>query len=82
MCCTVELINTGAAGIPLRDQDATNVKDGEWLKVNTLGHYKLDEMSQAHTDNPRNPIPKFRIQARPERPVSGMSKSYHVIVTW
>ncbi len=39
-----ELISTGAAGIPLRDQDATNTKDGEWIKVNTLGHYKLDEM--------------------------------------
>ncbi len=39
-----ELISTGTAGIPLRDQDATNMKDGEWTKVNTLGHYKLDEM--------------------------------------
>ena len=89
-----ELISTGAAGIPLRDQDATNTKDGEWIKVNTLGHYKLDEMvriiavcvcvtpphmprpliqSQAHADNPKNPVPKFRISRRPERPVSGMS---------
>ncbi|XP_064399093.1 plexin-A1-like isoform X2 [Halichondria panicea] len=69
----LELISTGAAGIPLRDQDATNTKDGEWIKVNTLGHYKLDEMSQAHADNPKNPVPKFRISRRPERPVSGMS---------
>ena len=32
------------AGIPLRDHDATNVKDGDWVKINTLGHYRLAEM--------------------------------------
>ena len=31
--------------------------------------------SQAHADNPKNPVPKFRVSKRPERPVSGMSKS-------
>ena len=40
----LELIGKGANGVTLRDQDATNSKDGEWVKVNTLGHYKLDEM--------------------------------------
>ena len=37
----------GSAGIPLRDQDATNLKEGDWIKINTLGHYKLDEMVSA-----------------------------------
>ena len=32
------------AGIILRDQDQTNIKEGDWIKVNTLGHYKLDEI--------------------------------------
>ena len=39
-----ELISKGSNGVTLRDTDATNSKDGEWVKVNTLGHYKLDEM--------------------------------------
>ena len=32
------------AGIPLRDHDSTNTKDGDWTKINTLGHYRLVEM--------------------------------------
>ena len=38
----LELRTTG--GITLRDQDQTNEYDGEWIKINTLGHYKLHEM--------------------------------------
>lgn len=34
----------GNAGIPLRDQDATTRKDGEWTKINTLGYYGIAEM--------------------------------------
>jgi len=37
-------LRRATAGIILRDQDQTNIKDGDWIKVNTLGHYKLDEM--------------------------------------
>jgi plexin A len=61
------------AGIPLRDHDSTNVKEGDWIKINTLGHYRLAEMSQAAADNPKLPVPSFRLVARQERPVSGMS---------
>ncbi len=43
-CFFLELVGKGANGVTLRDQDATNSKDGEWVKINTLGHYKLDEM--------------------------------------
>ena len=43
-----ELISKGSNGVTLRDQDATNAKDGEWVKVNTLGHYRLDEMVRGH----------------------------------
>ena len=32
------------AGIPLRDHDQTNLKEGDWTKINTLGHYRLAEM--------------------------------------
>ena len=34
-------LRRGNAGIKLDD---SNERDGEWVKVNTLGHYKLDQM--------------------------------------
>ena len=45
-----ELVSKGATGVTLRDQDATNAKDGDWTKINTLGHYKLDEMVRGHKE--------------------------------
>ena len=115
------------------------MKEGDWIKINTLGHYRLAEMvsspslslllfrlplilllfilllsfssfffslslcfrliscsllkthgepffprgkphlvslpqSQAAADNPKLPVPSFRLVARQERPVSGMSE--------
>ena len=47
-CFFAELIGKGANGVTLRDQDATNSRDGEWTKINTLGHYKLHEMVRHH----------------------------------
>ena len=43
-----ELIGKGDNGIILRDQDATNKREGEWVKVNTLGHFNLEEMVRGH----------------------------------
>ena len=37
-------LRRGNAGIKLHDHDDSNERDGEWVKVNTLGHYKLDQM--------------------------------------
>ena len=37
-------LKRGNAGIPLRDHDDSNEREGEWIKINTLGHYKLDQM--------------------------------------
>ena len=37
-------LRRGKAGIKLHDHDDSNERDGEWVKVNTLGHYKLDQM--------------------------------------
>ena len=37
-------LRRGNAGIKLCDHDHSNERDGEWVKVNTLGHYKLDQM--------------------------------------
>ena len=33
--------------------------------------------SQAAINNPKNPTPRFKLAARSERPVSGISKSGH-----
>lgn len=43
-----ELIGKGANGVTLRDQDATNSREGDWCKINTLGHYQLHEMVRHH----------------------------------
>ena len=37
-------LRRGNAGIKLHDHDDGNERDGEWVKVNTLSHYKLDHM--------------------------------------
>ena len=37
-------LRRGNAGIKLHDNDDINEMDGDWVKVNTLGHYKLDQM--------------------------------------
>ena len=44
--CVLPLIELrrSNAGIPLRDHDQTNLKEGDWTKINTLGHYRLAEM--------------------------------------
>lgn len=34
----------GNAGIPLKDQDTTSRRDGEWMKINTLGHFNIPDM--------------------------------------
>lgn len=49
-CLSVNLFFTLAelcranAGIPLKDQDTTSRRDGEWMKINTLGHFNILEM--------------------------------------
>ena len=37
-------LQCGTASLTLRDQDQTNRRDGDWTRVNTLGHYNVDEM--------------------------------------
>ena len=37
-------LQCGTASLTLRDQDQTNRREGDWTKVNTLGHYNVDEM--------------------------------------
>ena len=37
-------LRRGNAGIKLHDHDSSNQRDEQWVKVNTLGHYKLDQM--------------------------------------
>ena len=37
-------LRRGNAGIKLCDYDGSNIREGVWVKVNTLGHYKLDQM--------------------------------------
>ena len=37
-------LQCGTASLTLRDQDQTNRREGEWTRVNTLGHYNVDEM--------------------------------------
>ena len=37
-------LKRGNAGIALRDHDESNERDGDWIQINTLGHYKLDQM--------------------------------------
>ena len=44
MMCSLPELRRSNAGIPLRDHDQTNVKEGDWTKINTLGHYRLAEM--------------------------------------
>ncbi len=39
-----ELVGKGENGVTLRDRDASSKKEGDWVKINTLGHYRLDEM--------------------------------------
>ncbi len=34
----------GPHGIPLRDHDSTSKKDGDWSRINTLGHYDIPLM--------------------------------------
>ncbi|KAL5475138.1 hypothetical protein EMCRGX_G027197 [Ephydatia muelleri] len=63
-------LKRGNAGISLRDHDESNERDGEWIQINTLGHYKLDQMSKAYLDNPKNPQPRFSLLPRHQRPVS------------
>ncbi|XP_019851565.1 PREDICTED: plexin-A1-like [Amphimedon queenslandica] len=66
----------GNAGIPLKDQDTTSRREGEWMRINTLGHFNILEMAEAAIADPKKPIPRFRLTARnqtlsPGRPVSG-----------
>ena len=46
-----EFVGKGANGVILRDQDSTNAKDSGWIRINTIGHYKLDEMVRGHQEH-------------------------------
>ena len=37
-------LRRGNGGVLLRDHDSSNHREGGWVKVNTLGHYRLDNM--------------------------------------
>ena len=37
-------LRRGNAGIKLYDRDPSSESDGDWVRINTLGHYKLDQM--------------------------------------
>ena len=37
-------LRRGSSGVLLRDHDSSNEREGQWLRINTLGHYKLDHM--------------------------------------
>lgn len=39
----------GNAGIPLKDQDTTSKREGEWMKINTLGHFSISDIVSSHT---------------------------------
>jgi plexin A len=59
----------GNAGIPLKDQDTTSARDGEWMKINTLGHYNILEMSEAAVEDPKKLLPRFRLTPRLMSPI-------------
>ena len=42
--CHTELATSTELGVPLRDFDASNESDGEFKKINTLGHFHLHVM--------------------------------------
>jgi len=44
MFVTTELATSSELGVPLRDFDASNESDGEFKKINTLGHFHLHVM--------------------------------------
>eukprot|EP00731_Ephydatia_muelleri_P001990 Em0001g1990a len=62
-------LKRGNAAISLCDQDESSERDGNWTKLNTLGHYKLDQMSELHLRNPKSPQPHFSLVPRHEYPV-------------
>eukprot|EP00731_Ephydatia_muelleri_P021675 Em0014g266a len=66
-------LRRGSSGVLLRDHDSSNEREGQWLRINTLGHYKLDHMSKSYQENQRNPQPHFRLIPRNERPLSMIS---------
>ena len=37
-------LRRGKGGVTLHDHDESSERDVDWVKVNTLGHYKLDQM--------------------------------------
>ena len=38
------VLQCGTASLVLRDQDHTNKREGDWVRINTLGSYNVDEM--------------------------------------
>ncbi|MCG8621178.1 MAG: hypothetical protein MJE68_04115 [Proteobacteria bacterium] len=38
------VLQCGTASLTLRDQDHTNKREGDVIKINTLGSYNVDEM--------------------------------------
>ncbi|XP_065900650.1 plexin-A2-like isoform X2 [Dysidea avara] len=62
----LELATSTELGVPLRDFDASNESDGEFKKINTLGHFHLHVMSAEATNNAKKLPPKFRLVTRRE----------------
>eukprot|EP00731_Ephydatia_muelleri_P021662 Em0014g253a len=70
-------LRRGNAGIKLYDRDPSSESDGDWVRINTLGHYKLDQMSQLYVKNSKNPQPRFMLAAHSE--VALGSASFDII---
>ena len=40
----ISVLQCGTASLTLRDQDHTTKREGDFIKINTLGSYSIDEM--------------------------------------
>lgn len=63
----LEFLQTGDKGLVLRDHDATNQVDGTWTRINTLGHYRLADVTASHKANTKTPVPRFCLRPREEK---------------